>query len=549
VVHVTPFRPAHRIAHTVRALQRWVQTRSFSRATGSVVVGLLLMEPAAAQVPSGLIPGAAPAAQEPVVEDSLGRSTPQGTVSGLLTAARQERLDGAAEYLDSGIRLADRRELARKLGVVLDRKLPNLDQLSDQPSGNLDDGLTSRDRVGTVDSSSGPVEILVERVRRGQNGPIWLFSSATLQDIPRLYDEIQPPWIEQFVPEGLRTVGWLSLPLYRWFGLVLLVPLLLGAAALSARVLSNRLVPLIARLSPSPVDHSQVSAPLRLLMLAVFFYAASYFGITLATRNFWYTMARILTVMALCWLTMRVVDVVAQLSLKRLARIGRSADVALVRLLSRLSKAAAVIVTGLLLLFLSDVDLTAALTGLGVGGLAIGFGAQKTIENLFGGIMVISDKPVNVGDVCKVGEFFGTVEDIGIRSTRIRTLDQTVVSVPNGQLAAMILENFAQRDRIRFHHVVGLQRQTTIDQLHYVLRGIGRLLDAHPRVDSASARSRLIRVSGTALEVEVFAYVLESEQSAFLAIQEELLLGILDIVETSGASSVMSAPPAAVPAK
>ena len=147
------------------------------------------------------------------------------------------------------------------------------------------------------------------------------------------------------------------------------------------------------------------------------------------------------------------------------------------RLINRLLKAATVIVAVLVLLYLSDVDLTAALTGLGVGGLAIGFGAQKTIENLFGGIMVISDKPVNVGDVCRVGEFFGTVEDIGIRSTRIRTLDRTVVSVPNGQLASMSLENFALRDRIRFQHTVGLGRQTTADQLRHVLAQIRRLLD------------------------------------------------------------------------
>ena len=150
--------------------------------------------------------------------------------------------------------------------------------------------------------------------------------------------------------------------------------------------------------------------------------------------------------------------------------------------------------------------------------------------------MVISDKPVNVGDVCKVGEFFGTVEDIGIRSTRIRTLDRTVVSVPNGQLASMILENFAERDRIRFHHTVGLGRQTTADQLRYVLAQIRRLLDAHPKVDATSARTRFIRFSGASLDLEIFAYVLESEQPAFLAIQEDLLLGIMDIIDTSGAS-------------
>ena len=208
------------------------------------------------------------------------------------------------------------------------------------------------------------------------------------------------------------------------------------------------------------------------------------------------------------------------------------------RLINRLLKAAAVIVGVLVLLYLSDVDLTAALTGLGVGGLAIGFGAQKTIENLFGGIMVISDKPVNVGDVCKVGEFFGTVEDIGIRSTRIRTVDRTVVSVPNGQLAAMSLENFATRDRIRFQHTVGLGRQTTADQLRSVLAQIRRLLDAHPRVESTSARIRFMRVTGSSLDLEIFAYVLETDQAAFLAIQEELLLGIMDIMETLSTSVV-----------
>jgi MscS family membrane protein len=200
-----------------------------------------------------------------------------------------------------------------------------------------------------------------------------------------------------------------------------------------------------------------------------------------------------------------------------------------------------VIVGLLLLLYLAGVDLTAALTGLGVGGIAIGFGAQKTIENLFGGVMVISDKPVNVGDACKVGEFVGTVEDIGIRSTRIRTLDRTVVAVPNGLLASMILENFAKRDRFRFHHTIGLGRHLNTAQVRQVLGEIRELLAAQPKVESTSARTRFIRFTASSLDVEIFAYVLEGDQAAFLAIQEELLLGVMDILARSG-------PPAAAPA-
>ena len=474
--------------------------------------------------------------QQPA-EDPFGRSTPHGTVVGLVTAAQQD-LERAAEYLDSDLTPPDRRELARKLGVVLDRKLlTSLDRLRNEPGGDLGDGLTNRDRIGVVESRSGNVELFVDRVQRGEGNSIWLFSSSTLQEIPRLYDELSPLSFERYVPTPLRTTRWLSIPLYRWVAVFLVIPLIFVIASLATRGLTVALRPVFRRLAREQgVGRLGRPGPFRLLVVAVFFYGVSFFGLTLATRRFWTLVAETLAVMALCWFSVRLVDVVTELSLKRLERGRRSADTALVRLLNRLSKAAAVIIAVLFLLYLSDVDLTAALTGLGVGGLAIGFGAQKTIENLFGGIMVISDKPINVGDVCRAGEVFGTVEDIGIRSTRIRTLDRTVVSVPNGQLALMTLENLAQRDRILFHHTVGLAHQTTADQLREVLAAIRRLLDAHPRVDSTSARTRFIRFGGSSLDLEIFAYVLERDHAVFLEIQENLLLGIMDIIDISGAS-------------
>jgi MscS family membrane protein len=333
----------------------------------------------------------------------------------------------------------------------------------------------------------------------------------------------------------------LSLPLYRWIAFALFVPLLLGVAALSRRALTGLLTPLLRRLAPGYGEPKLVTlGPLRLLVLSLFCYLASFLGLSLSSRHFWQRVAQTLIVIAAGWLAVRLSDLLTELSLARLERARRSADTALVRLVNRLLKAAISIVAVLLFLYLLDADLTAALTGLGVGGIAIGFGAQKTIENLFGGIMVISDKPINIGDVCRAGEFFGTVEDIGIRSTRIRTTSRTVVSVPNGLLAAMSLENFAQRDRMLFQHTVGLARQLTADDLRAVLERIRGLLAAQPKVDASSARARFVRVTGTSLEVEVFAYVLESDHAVFLAIQEDLLLGIMDIIGTAGTPVAMA---------
>jgi MscS family membrane protein len=505
-----------------------------------VLVGLVLLQRLDAQAPKAERPQSTTAEQAKPVEDPLGRSTPHGTVVGLVNAAKQGNLDRAAEYLQSSLKPSERQALAQQLGVVLDRKLfTTLDRVSDKPDGDLGDGLTNRDRIGVVESPSGDVEIFLDRLQRGQGTAIWLFASSSLQEIPRLYEELQPLWFERYVPERMRTVRLLALPLYRWIALLLLIPLVFFIAALSSRALTGVLSLVFRRLTREQSDRKLVSAwPLRLLVLALFFYGASFLGLTLATRNFWHRVAQTVIVIAVCWLSLRLIDGVTELSLKRLQRGLRSADTALVRLINRLLKAATVIVTGLLLLYLSDVDLTAALTGLGVGGLAIGFGAQKTIENLFGGIMMISDKPVKVGDACRVGGFFGTVEDIGIRSTRIRTLDRTVVSVPNGQLASMSLENFAVRDRILFHHTVALGRQATADQLRSVLAQIRRMLASHPALDSTSARTRFIRVTGYSLDLEIFVYVLETDYPLFLAIQEELLLGVMDIIETSGTVAV-----------
>ena len=204
------------------------------------------------------------------------------------------------------------------------------------------------------------------------------------------------------------------------------------------------------------------------------------------------------------------------------------------QLLEKVSKVLAVTAGALVILHIAGINIAAAITGLGIGGIAIAFAAQKTLENLFGGVMIISDRPIRVGDFCRAGDTMGTVENIGLRSTRIRTLKRTVVSVPNGQLAVMNLENFAVRDKIWFHHHLSLRYETTADQLRYVLAEVRKMLYGHPKVESASARVRFVGFGTSFLNLEVFAYILETEYESFLQVQEDLLLRIMDIVEGSG---------------
>jgi MscS family membrane protein len=191
------------------------------------------------------------------------------------------------------------------------------------------------------------------------------------------------------------------------------------------------------------------------------------------------------------------------------------------------------------LLFTLDhfgMNLTATLAGLGVGGIAVALAAQKTLENVIAGVSLIVDQAVRVGDVLNLGDIQGTVEEVGLRSTRIRTVDRTVVSLPNGQIANMRLETLSVRDRFLFHPVVSLHYDTTPVQLRSFSAGVRTLLSEHASVDSRSVRVRFVRFGTSSRDVDIFAYVFADEGNKFLEVQEELLYGIMDIVQKAGAA-------------
>jgi len=203
-------------------------------------------------------------------------------------------------------------------------------------------------------------------------------------------------------------------------------------------------------------------------------------------------------------------------------------------LASRFLKITIVLLTIAAILSAWGYNTTTILAGLGVGGLAIALAAQKTVENLFGGVAVITDRPVAVGDFCRFGSQVGTVEDVGIRSTRIRTLDRTIVTIPNAEFSAMTLENFSKRDKMWFHITLNLRRDTMPNQVRGLLQSIAQALKEYPGVQTGPLPIRFIGVGTYSLDLEVFAYILTSNFDEFLQIQQELLLWILDAVQAAG---------------
>jgi MscS family membrane protein len=506
------------------------------------LVAFIVTSAFAAQKP-GILPGTKeaqrPADPEVAYADPLGRSSPQGTVFGFVKSASQGDYEQALQYLDTKITGLAAERLVVRLLTILERGFSgNLAMLSSKPEGYPNDSLPpSKERVGTVKTPSGSLDVLLERVQRGNNPPVWLFSAETLKNVPEIYRELNVRVLADYLPKFLVSTWFLWFPLWQWILILLLIPLCYGLSILVTRLFTPLFLLSLRGIFKVRADRHVVrlTGPMRILIFALAIWGISLYSRSVLTSLFWTYVASTLTVMGATWLCVRGMDIVFKLKQRQL-RVTSSSKVSMMQLVEKLCKVLVVITGVLFLLYIAGINIAAAITGLGIGGIAIAFAAQKTLENLFGGIMIISDQPVRVGDFCRAGEHIGSVENIGLRSTRIRTLKRTVVSVPNGQLALMSLENFAMRDKIWFHHTLHLRYETTADQLRYILAEIRKMLYEHSKVETPSARVRFIGMGDSSLKLEVFAYVLETEYESFLHIQEDLLLRIMDIIEASGSS-------------
>jgi MscS family membrane protein len=283
-----------------------------------------------------------------------------------------------------------------------------------------------------------------------------------------------------------------------------------------------------------------LAAPIRVLaVLAIVHVTVVLLNLPLIARDAWRGANLGLLIMACTWLFLRVVKIFARVAGRRLQDMGRGDSTSFVRLTQRTIN---FVVAFLAIVFVArsaGLNVAGALAGLGVGGIAVALAAQKTLENLFGGVSIIFDKSIRVGDLCRIGDQEGKVQDIGIRSTRFRTQARTVLTVPNGQLSSMNLENLGMRDKIRFRHFIGLRIETTGQQLNFVLEGLRALLAGHHYVEAETSRVNFVKLGPSSMDLEVFAYVLTNIHERFLVIQEELLVGALAVVEKSGTAPAL----------
>jgi MscS family membrane protein len=479
--------------------------------------------------------------QTTAAQDPLGRGTPAGTVFGFLQAAQNGNLSTAAQYLQmtAAHRQAQGEELAGQLNEVLNRAFRgDVRQISNLPDGVPQEGTAlDRQRIGVLSAGELEEDLVLVHVSDASGTKIWLFSADTLAKVPELYDQLEVRQVETRLPGPLKY-PLLGMALWQWLAALIAVPIAAGLGWVAARLLR---VPVRwwarRRKMAVPQFRSPYFNPSWLVLTTIFHAVmVNRLKMPLLARHYYQYVTTTIFIIGFSWLVWRILQEILRGVRDRAIYSGRTGTGSLLLLGERILKALVFLAAILAILTGLGFNMTTALAGVGIGGIAIAFAAQKTLENLFGGITVLGDEVIHVGDVCRFGDRTGTVEDISLRSTRIRTPERTALYIPNGSLATMNVENLSRRDKLLFNPKLAVRYETSADQLRYVLAQVRRMLYEHPKVETEGARIRFTTLDQTGLILEVFAYVVTRDSNEFLAIQEDLLLRIMDIVKASGTS-------------
>ena len=493
---------------------------------------------------SGQSPATSASTATPQSADLLGRDTPHGAIVGFLRSAQDEKYSIATQYFEPApprhhLTRDQEQELAEELLTILNQRFgPVLDSISRDAQGRLDDGLPpDQEKIFAARGDSTGFSLQLVRVEDEHGRKVWLISRKTLADVPKVYDSLRFPQMEKRLPRLLVETRPFSVPLWQWLVILALLPVCLfvsWALLFIVRRIADAF--LRRRGAPAPARPPlQKFGPAALMLALLLHYNLVYLvGLSLLYRQYYTRAIWILLVVALYWGLTRATSKIAERIGNQLSRSGHLAERSLISLARRLLNAFIFVLVTLIVLSTLGVNVTAALAGLGIGGLAVGLGAQKTFENLLGGIAILSDRALQIGDTCRIGDQTGTVEDIGLRSTKIRTQDRTLVSIPNGTVATAVLENYRWRDKILTRQIVRLPYDLSIAHLRYVLDQMRAALDVHPKVEAKTCRVRLLRFADYAYEVEVYAYILERDYNDFLVAQEDLLLKLTEAVERAG---------------
>lgn len=464
--------------------------------------------------------------------------TPLDAMLGFRKYLRAGNFDVAAQYLDlryvpDEIAAIEPQRLAQALAFVWTKQnVLDISVLSDSVEGHLDDGLPSyRDQVGEVQLSETVVPVFLQRIPDSQGESVWRISNATVVRIPDMWEEHGYSDWAIWLAKTLPTFTLLGMTNWQTFSMFIALGLLWVISGLITRLMSW-LSLRIPNKFPLAIQHFW-ALPMRIIIyVALLRIAMEQLGLSITARV--YLKSSPLEYLAATVFIVALLTLWRDYKFRQLESSGDLYLTALLRPLILMVKIIIVVVAMLAWAKNAGFNISTLIAGLGVGSLAIALAAQRTMENIIGAVTIYAARPIRPGDLCRFGDLKGTVEEIGLRSVTVRTLDHTRVFIPNAKFAADQVENISVRDRIRFLKNLQIQMPTS-EQLRVILGELREMLSAHPRVLPDTISVRLVDIEAATAVFRVDAGIMTTDYQTFLAIAEDLNLRIIETVHENGA--------------
>ncbi|WP_435213604.1 mechanosensitive ion channel family protein [Luminiphilus sp. nBUS_16] len=464
--------------------------------------------------------------------------TPLDAMLGFRKYLRAGNFDVAAQYLDlryvpDEIAAIEPQRLAQALAFVWTKQnVLDISVLSDSVEGHLDDGLPSyRDQVGEVQLSETVVPVFLQRIPDSQGESVWRISNATVVRIPDMWEEHGYSDWAIWLAKTLPTFTLLGMTNWQTFSMFIALGLLWVISGLITRLMSW-LSLRIPNKFPLAIQHFW-ALPMRIIIyVALLRIAMEQLGLSITARV--YLKSSPLEYLAATVFIVALLTLWRDYKFRQLESSGDLYLTALLRPLILMVKIIIVVVAMLAWAKNAGFNISTLIAGLGVGSLAIALAAQRTMENIIGAVTIYAARPIRPGDLCRFGDLKGTVEEIGLRSVTVRTLDRTRVFIPNAKFAADQVENISVRDRIRFLKNLQIQMPTS-EQLRVILGELREMLSAHPRVLPDTISVRLVDIEAATAVFRVDAGIMTTDYQTFLAIAEDLNLRIIETVHENGA--------------
>ncbi len=437
----------------------------------------------------------------------------------------------AACFETKGLRRGEAAKLARKLKQVLDKN-PTWVAVDDIPTDPhyVDESGLPRYQDPSVAADYDDI-VLIKR------GGRWLFSAATLRRVPLLYPALAG-WVERHLPPSLARTAF-GIELWKYLAVLALAILAFSLQKLTVFVIRHYLHRLVRRTNLRYLDQAvdRADRPIGGLVMALVFYLGFpmlLFPARLAEIAMIATGA--LAAYSAVWLSYRLIDVLKDYMATRAAASESKLDDQLVPMVSKTLKIFVSVIGGIFILQNLHINVGSLLAGLGLGGLAFALAAKDTIANFFGSLMIFIDKPFQIGDWVVIEGTEGIVEEVGFRTTRVRTFYNSLVTVPNATITNSMVDNYGLRKFRRYSTTLSLTYDTPPDKIEAFCEGIRAVIAAHPKMRQDYYVVEFKEYGPSSLDILVYCFTTATSYGEEMRVRTELNLDILRLAHELGVS-------------